>query len=222
MDLDTTMSKNSHQKILEQFRQGKADILIGTQMIAKGHDFPNVTLVGILAADLSLHMASYRASEITFQLITQAAGRAGRDELQGEVFIQTYSPEHYSIVLAAKQYYETFYEQEIQIREMMEYPPFSNIFTVLLSGKNEKEVKESAIYLANIMLYYNRKGQFQILGPAPAILSKFRQEYRWRILIKCTQEELLRDFVLYCCQKWYAHKKWDVLLNLTMNPVNVV
>ena len=222
MDLDTTMSKNSHQKILEQIRQGKADILIGTQMIAKGHDFPNVTLVGILAADLSLHMASYRASEITFQLITQAAGRAGRDELAGEVFIQTYSPEHYSIVLAAKQYYETFYEQEIQIRQMMEYPPFSNIFTVLLFGKNEKEVKESAIYLADIMLYYNRKGLFQILGPAPAILSKFRQEYRWRILIKCTQEELLRDFVLYCCQKWSAHKKWDVLLNLTMNPVNVV
>ncbi len=102
MDLIQLPLKNSHQKILEQFGKGKADILIGTQMIAKGHDFPNVTLVGILAADLSLHMASYRASEISFQLITQAAGRAGRDELSGEVFIQTYSPEHYSILLAAK------------------------------------------------------------------------------------------------------------------------
>ncbi len=222
MDLDTTTSKNSHQKILEQFGKGKADILIGTQMIAKGHDFPNVTLVGILAADLSLHMASYRASEISFQLITQAAGRAGRDELSGEVFIQTYSPEHYSILLAARQDYEAFYEQEIQIRKMMNYPPYCNIFTVVFSGKNEKEVIESARYLTDIMLYYNRKKQFEILGPTPAILSKFRQEYRWRLLIKCTEEELLRQFVIYCCEKWYSHKKWDVLLNLTMNPVNVV
>ncbi len=222
MDLDTTTSKNSHQKILEQFGKGRADILVGTQMIAKGHDFPNVTLVGILAADLSLNMASYRASEISFQLITQAAGRAGRDELAGEVFIQTYSPEHYSILLAAQQDYETFYEKEMQIRDMMDYPPFSNIFTVVFSGKNEKEVIESAMYLSEIMIYYNRKKQFEILGPTPAILSKVKQEYRWRILVKCKEEERLRQFALYCCEKWQQHKKWDVLLNLTMNPVNVV
>lgn len=222
MDLDTTASKNSHQKILEQFGKGRADILIGTQMIAKGHDFPNVTLVGVLAADLSLHMASYRASEMSFQLITQAAGRAGRDELAGEVFIQTYSPEHYSILLAAEQNYEAFYEKEMQIRDMMNYPPFSHIFTVVFSGKNEKEVIESAIYLADIMIYYNRKKQFEILGPTPAILSKLKQEYRWRILIKCKEEERLRQFALYCCEKWQNSKKWNVVLNLTMNPVNVV
>ena len=198
MDSDTTMTKNSHQKILEQFRQGNADILIGTQMIAKGHDFANVTLVGVLAADLSLHMSSYRASEISFQLITQAAGRAGRDELPGQVFIQTYDPEHYSIVLAAKQDYEAFYKQEIQMRKMMAYPPFSHIFTVLLSAKQEKEVIESARYLADIMVYYNRKGKLQILGPTPAVLSKFRQEYRWRILIKCQDEEVLKQFVIFC------------------------
>ena len=221
MDLDTTTSKNSHQKILEQFGKGKADIVIGTQMIAKGHDFPNVTVVGILAADLSLHMASYRASEISFQLITQVAGRAGRDELPGEVFIQTYSPEHYSILLAAKQDYNAFYKQEMQIRQLMQYPPFAHIFTVVFSGKNEKEVIESAGYLASIMLYYNRKKQFEVLGPTPAALSKFRQEYRWRILVKCQEEERLQKFVLYCCEKWYE-KKWNVLLNLTMNPVNVV
>ena len=105
---------------------------------------------------------------------------------------------------------------------MMNYPPYCHIFTVVFSGKNEKEVIESARYLADIMLYYNRKKQFEILGPTPAILSKFRQEYRWRILIKCPEEELLRQFVVYCCEKWYALKKWDVLLNLTMDPVNVV
>lgn len=222
MDSDTTMTKNSHQKILEQFGQGKADILIGTQMIAKGHDFANVTLVGILAADLSLHMSSYRASEISFQLITQAAGRAGRDELPGQVFIQTYDPEHYSIVLAAKQDYEAFYKQEIQMRKMMAYPPFSHIFAVLLSAKEEKEVIESARYLADIMLYYNRKKKLQILGPTPAVLSKFRQEYRWRILIKCEEEEVLRQFVVFCCEKWKKAKKWNVALHLTMNPIDVV
>ena len=123
MDMDTTKEKDGHEKILSAFADGEADILIGTQMIVKGHDFPNVTLVGILAADLSLYADDYRASERTFQLLTQAAGRAGRAEVPGEVVIQTYDPDHYCIRTAAAQDYERFYEEEIGYRMVAGYPP---------------------------------------------------------------------------------------------------
>ena len=123
MDYDTTRAKGSYEKILSSFAAHEADILVGTQMIVKGHDFANVTLVGVLAADLSLHANDYRAGERTFQLLTQAAGRAGRGDKPGEVVIQTYSPEHYSIQTAAKQDYHAFYKEEISYRSLMRYPP---------------------------------------------------------------------------------------------------
>ena len=223
MDMDTTTGKHSHQQILEQFGSGKADIMIGTQMIAKGHDFPNVTLVGILAADLSLHQNSYHAAETCFQLITQAAGRSGRGEIPGRVFIQSYQPEHYSIQCAAKQDYKRFYEEEIILRRQMEYPPFSSLFTVLISGGDEKEVIEGAQCLGHIMNAYNRKGRFTILGPTPAVLSKLKNEYRWRIIVKCKEEEPLRNFGIYCINKWKAYRSWrGLLLNITMNPLTIV
>ena len=130
MDLDTTKNKDGHEKILSAFANGEADILIGTQMIVKGHDFPGVTLVGILAADMSLYGDDYRSGERTFQLLVQAAGRAGRGNLPGEVVIQTYSPEHYSIVNAAKQDYESFYEEEISYRRLG-YPPAAGLMAIL-------------------------------------------------------------------------------------------
>ena len=137
MDMDTTKRKNSHEQILSVFSDGEADILVGTQMIVKGHDFANVTLVGVLAADLSLHANDYRAGERTFQLLTQAAGRAGRGDKPGEVVIQTYSPEHYSIQTAAKQDYHAFYKEEISYRSLMRYPPEWQMLVVFASGEDK-------------------------------------------------------------------------------------
>lgn len=139
MDADTTRTKESYEKILSAFADEKADILVGTQMIVKGHDFPNVTLVGILAADLSLNQNDYRAGERTFQLLTQAAGRAGRGEKPGEVVIQTYQPDHYSIVHAARQDYKSFYEEEIAYRELMQYPPAAHMLAVLVTSREQEQ-----------------------------------------------------------------------------------
>ena len=141
MDMDTTSKKGGHEKILSAFFNQEADILIGTQMIVKGHDFPNVTLVGILAADMSLYASDYRAAERTFQLLTQAAGRSGRGAIAGEVIIQTYTPEHYSIITAQSQDYKAFYEQEIMYRTLLNYPPVCNMLLVKLSSKDEKALE---------------------------------------------------------------------------------
>ena len=201
MDADTTTGKNGHARILELFGKGKADILIGTQMIAKGHDFPNVTLVGILAADLSLNLGTYQAAENCFQLITQAAGRAGRGELPGQVFIQTYQPENHSIRMAAAQDYEGFYQEEILLRQAMEYPPFSHIFSVLITGEMEQEVILAAQRLGAFMNHYAERAGCTVVGPAPAPLPKFRGEFRWQIFAKGTDAERLKAFVLYTVEQ---------------------
>ena len=201
MDADTTTGKNGHARILELFGKGKADILIGTQMIAKGHDFPNVTLVGILAADLSLNLGTYQAAENCFQLITQAAGRAGRGELAGRVFIQTYQPENHAIRMAAAQDYEGFYQEEILLRQAMEYPPFSHIFSVLITGKMEQEVILAAQRLGAFMNHYAERAGCTVVGPAPAPLPKFRGEFRWQIFAKGTDAERLKAFVLYTVEQ---------------------
>lgn len=201
MDADTTTGKNGHARILELFGKGKADILIGTQMIAKGHDFPNVTLVGILAADLSLNLGTYQAAETCFQLITQAAGRAGRGELAGRVFIQTYQPENHAIRMAAAQDYEGFYEEEILLRQAMEYPPFSHIFSVLITGEMEQEVILAAQRLGAYMNHYAERAGCTVVGPAPAPLPKFRGEFRWQIFAKGTDAERLKAFVLYTVEQ---------------------
>lgn len=206
MDADTTTGKNGHARILELFGKGKADILIGTQMIAKGHDFPNVTLVGILAADLSLNLGTYQAAENCFQLITQAAGRAGRGELPGQVFIQTYQPENHAIRMAAAQDYEGFYQEEILLRQAMEYPPFSHIFSVLITGEMEQEVILAAQRLGAFMNHYAERAGCTVVGPAPAPLPKFRGEFRWQIFAKGTDAERLKAFVLYTVE----HTKKDV------------
>lgn len=201
MDADTTTGKNGHARILELFGKGKADILIGTQMIAKGHDFPNVTLVGILAADLSLNLGTYQAAENCFQLITQAAGRAGRGELPGQVFIQTYQPENHAIRMAAAQDYEGFYQEEILLRQAMEYPPFSHIFSVLITGEMEQEVILAAQRLGAFMNHYAERAGCTVVGPAPAPLPKFRGEFRWQIFAKGTDAERLKAFALYTVEQ---------------------
>ena len=184
MDLDTTRAKDGYEKILSAFANREADILIGTQMIVKGHDFPGVTLVGVLAADLSLYTDDYQAGERTFQLLTQAAGRAGRGEVPGEVVIQTYSPDHYSIEMAARQDYEGFYEQEMQYRSLMGYPPCSQLLAVLMTGEEEEHLHLAAEYLKGFALRLDKERKLQVIGPASPYVGKVNDRYRRTLYIK--------------------------------------
>jgi len=192
MDMDTTKEKDGHEKILETFANEEADILIGTQMIVKGHDFPNVTLVGVLAADMSLYADDYRAGERTFQLLTQAAGRAGRGRAKGEVVIQTYSPEHYAIQTAARQDYEAFYEEEIAYRELMGYPPAEELLAILVAGEDENMLETACDYLKKYAERVNRSRAI-IIGPATPYVGKVNDVYRKIIYIKHGKYEVLTN-----------------------------
>lgn len=184
MDADTTRGKDGHAEILRAFGNREADILIGTQMIVKGHDFPNVTLVGILAADLSLHVSDYRAAERTFQLLVQAAGRAGRGKEPGEVVIQTYDPEHYAIVCAADQAYEPFYEQEMAYRRLSLYPPAGSMMAVHVSGADEAHLAVAAGYLAKFICQVSGRCEAAVIGPADEPIAKINDIYRKAIYVK--------------------------------------
>ncbi len=195
MDADTTKTKDSYEKILAAFGNGEADVLVGTQMIVKGHDFPNVTLVGVLAADLSLSVGDYRAGERTFQLLTQAAGRAGRGTEAGEVVIQTYQPEHYAVVHAANQDYEAFYNEEIIYRDLMQYPPVAHMLAVQIFAAQEEEGRRLAEYLGHrtrrLSEAEERFGRLQIIGPSPAGIGKVKDIYRFVFYIKEESYEAL-------------------------------
>lgn len=191
MDLDTTSKKGGHEEILTAFSEGEADILIGTQMIVKGHDFPNVTLVGVLAADLSLNTPDYRSAERTFQLLTQAAGRAGRDFRSGDVVIQTYSPEHYSIVTAANQDYEAFYRQEMAYRRLMKYPPASGLLTVQFSSRQESLLSEAAAAAAGFIASLADQERVQVIGPVEASVYKINDIYRKILYLKQENYDIL-------------------------------
>ena len=183
MDADTTKRKEDYDAILESFANGDADILIGTQMIVKGHDFPNVTLMGVLAADLSLFAPDYRSAERTFQLLTQAAGRAGRGGGGGEVVIQTYQPEHYAVVTAAAQDYDAFYRQEIRYRTAMHYPPMGNMLVLLASAPREETVEQS-LAAARAFLEKEKKPGASLIGPSPASRRKLNDLYRGVLYVK--------------------------------------
>lgn len=193
MDMDTTTGKEGHEKILSAFANHEADILIGTQMIVKGHDFPDVTLVGVLAADMSLYSGSYMAAERTFQLLTQAAGRAGRGDTPGEVVIQTYTPDNYSIKTAQAQDYNAFYEEEIAYRRLMEYPPISNMLKVSIASKNEKILDAAADYIKN---NHNRfhGSEINVYDPVNAGIYKINDIYTKLIYAKAQDYEALTDF----------------------------
>lgn len=189
MDADTTRTKDSHEQILAAFAAGEADVLVGTQMIVKGHDFPNVTLVGVLAADLSLSVGDYRAGERTFQLLTQAAGRAGRGSEPGEVVIQTYQPEHYAVTYAAAQDYQGFYQEEILYREMMGYPPVAHMLAVQIYAASEEQGGALARQLASQAGAFVDESQpcgkrMMIVGPAPAGIGKVNDIYRFVFYVK--------------------------------------
>ena len=191
MDMDTTRTKNGHEKILSAFQNQEADILIGTQMIVKGHDFPNVTLVGILAADLSLYADDYKAGERTFQLLTQAAGRAGRGEKQGNVIIQTYDPEHYCIQASAKQDYQAFYEEEMSYRMLADYPPAVFMISIHGSGKDEDHLQKAMEYLVKVTERMPEKRAVKIFGPVSESIGKIQDEYRKVIYIKAEEQNVL-------------------------------
>ena len=194
MDVDTTSRKGSHEKLLQQFQERKADILLGTQMIAKGLDFANVTLVGVLSADTMLNLPDFRSSEKTFQLLTQVSGRAGRHELPGEVIIQSYTPEHYSIVLAAKQYYDDFFVHEMHIRRQNHYPPYYYIALITISHEDLMKTVSVADRISN----YLRQGLSKeaiILGPAASPIPRINNRYRYQCLIKYKREPQLHDLL---------------------------
>ncbi len=236
MDGDTTRTKDSYEAILSAFAAGEADVLVGTQMIVKGHDFPNVTLVGVLAADLSLSAGDYRAAERTFQLLTQAAGRAGRGHKPGEVVIQTYQPDHYAVVHAGRQDYEGFYEEELLYRELMEYPPASHMLAVqILSGDRaaaESLAKEAAA-LAGRFTTDRRRHRVRLLGPSPAGIERINDIFRFVFYVKCANYDTLieikdhieewqsrgeRDKALK--EEYFSRKGEGPLLQFDFDPMN--
>jgi primosomal protein N' (replication factor Y) len=188
MDVDTTKTKGSHERIFYDFKNGKADILIGTQMISKGFDIPNVTLVGVILADVTLNIPDFRSGEKTFQLLTQVAGRAGRGEKAGRVIIQTYEDNNYSIKAAKLQNYLMFYNEEIQYREIFKYPPFTHLMNIVIYGKEKQKVIENAAKIYNVVKNtinkFEIKSYNKVLGPSSAPLEKIKNNYRWQIIIK--------------------------------------
>ncbi|GAE86839.1 helicase PriA [Acetivibrio straminisolvens JCM 21531] len=194
-------------------------------MIAKGHDFPNVTLVGVLAADSILNAGDFKAAERTFQLLTQVAGRAGRGTIPGRVIIQTYNTDNYSIVCACEQDYISFYNNEILVREKLLYPPFTHLASLILSGINDKQVLNRALFVKNeLCKHFKDDGsKKQILGPLRAPLSKIKNKYRWRIVIKCEESDKLIDVLTKVSDSYYSNSaKNSVALSVDINPVNML
>lgn len=195
MDADTTSAKGAHERILSDFAKGKADILIGTQMIVKGHDFPKVTLVGIIAADMSLYASEYDCAERTFELLTQAEGRAGRGDIAGDVVVQTYDPSHYAIVNAVKQDYESFYSQEAEFRRMLGYPPFVNMLSISMSCEDEELLSETALGLESALNGAMKTSKLPedtvIIGPVNAGIYKVNDIYRKILYIKHPNHDII-------------------------------
>ncbi len=222
MDLDTTKEKNGHEKILAAFANEEADILVGTQMIVKGHDFPNVTLVGVLAADMSLYSDDYRAGERTFQLLTQAEGRAGRGTKEGEAVIQTYSPEHYAITTAAAQDYEAFYREEIRYRELMGYPPVENLLAVLASCKDEAHLEKGCAYLKEYILRICKREEVDVIGPAAPGIGKINDIYRKVLYLKTERYDTLVKIKNRLEQYIELNSGFNTIrIQFDFNPMNV-
>lgn len=230
MDADTTRTKGSYEKILSSFANEEADILIGTQMIVKGHDFPNVTLVGILLADQSLNASDYRSAERTFQLLTQAAGRAGRGKYPGDVVIQTYEPEHYSIVHAAHQNYEEFYREEMVYRKLLRYPPAEHLLAIQIISRSEEHASlfahKARALLEQLTAAAREKNPDRLLfiGPAPAVLEKLRDEYRYVIYVKSPDYDTLivcKDGVEAAAERAVkASREMDTMFQFDFDPIN--
>ena len=220
MDIDTVTKKNSHEEILNKFKNENIDILIGTQMVVKGHHFPNVTLVGVIAADSSLYIEDYRANERTFQILTQVAGRAGRENLPGKVIVQTYNPDNFSIECSKKQDYAIFYETEIELRKQLKYPPFCDIISIGLSDKEENKIRiiSEQLYKEINGLIKKYKLGVMVYKPLPCPIDKIKNKYRWRIILKGKLNNKLIDVINYSIEN--SNNK-GIRIIVDTNPTNL-
>ena len=212
MDADTVSATNSHERILERFGQNKAHVLLGTQMVAKGLNLPDVTLVGVLDADLGLYTDSFRASETTFNMLTQVVGRAGRGDTPGEAIIQTMVPEHKVITLAANQDYDSFYELELQMRRVQNVPPFGDLALLTITGQEESRVLHGAVKLRdslNLLLKIpDYAGEVcTVLGPAPCPVAKINYNYRYRLTLRCKMTKKLRMLLAHLLRQFSKDKE---------------
>ena len=220
LDRDTASAKRQYEAILQGFREASYDILVGTQMIAKGHDIPNVTLVGVVSADVGLGLPDFRAAERTFQLLTQVAGRAGRGSLPGIVLIQTINPDHYAIRMAAAQDYLTFYEKELQFRRMMHYPPFSAMANILVRSEQQEQAMRLSTELGHFLTPAPEK--IKILGPAEAPVTRLKNEYRYQFLIKAASRTALNE-MLRRAQTFARERKWSATaLVIDVDPLTLL
>ncbi len=220
MDVDTTRAKNSHESIYNSFKNGEADILIGTQMVSKGLDFKNVTLVGVLAADMSLNLPDYRAAERTYQIITQVAGRAGRGEDEGKVIVQSYTPNHYSLKFAKEEDYESLFYEEIKLRRLMANPPFGKILLINGASKSEEKLRNFMYILADNLKKIVLE-DLSMLGPVPCIITKLKENYRWQIIIKGNFNDEFSEKVkdtLYILNKSVYN---EIRISIDINPNNM-
>ena len=222
MDIDTVTKKNSHEEILDKFKNENIDILIGTQRVVIGHHFPNVTLVGVIAADSSLNIDDYRANERTFQILTQVAGRAGREQLDGKVIIQTYNPDNFSIICAQKQDYKMFYNTEIALREQLKYPPFCDIILIGFNSLNEKEIIEASTRVYNYLKARLGEQEFYVLKPMPSPIDKIQNRFRWRIIIKGNMTESANSVINTCLKKFYDSNYKNTRISVDVNPNNMI
>lgn len=220
MDIDTTGKKQSHEDILRSFEENKTDILIGTQMVSKGLDFENVTLVGVVSADTMLHIDDFRSAERTFDILEQVTGRAGRGKKAGRAVIQTYSPEHEAVVYATEHNYEAFFESEIKLRNVLWYPPFCSMTAICFSGRYVNEVSECAKEFAEMLNECN--GKMQILGPIPSAVAKIKGKHRWQILLKCENSDRISAKLVDIKNKLNGNDNYkNTLIVIDKNPIHV-
>jgi len=217
MDMDTMHYRYAAEKIFNAFRQRKVDILVGTQLVAKGWDFPQVTLVGIISADTALNLPDFRSAERTFSLITQVAGRSGRGTKGGEVIVQTYNPDHYSIRLALKHDYHSFYEREMEFRKELNYPPVTNLVLILVRGKEEKKVITTSEKIGSLLK--REINRATILGPAPAVLDKIAGKYRWQIIVKTTD---MKDIGEFFQRHSLGFEEKGIEISVDVDPLNML
>ena len=222
MDVDTVTKKNSHEVILNKFKDENIDILIGTQMVVKGHHFPNVTLVGVITADTSLNIDDYRANERTFQILTQVAGRAGREEKEGKVIIQSYTPDNFSIVASKKQDYDLFYETEIALRKQLKYPPFCDIILISFNSSKENEIKSVSNFVYEYLNQNLDLKEFNIFKPTPSPIDKIQNRYRWRIILKGNIDEKSNSILNKCLRIIYSRNLKNTRVDIDVNPNNMM
>ncbi|MBO4292851.1 MAG: primosomal protein N' [Clostridia bacterium] len=218
MDVDTVTKKNSHEEILNKFKNENIDILIGTQMVVKGHHFPNVTLVGVITADSSLNIDDYRANERTFQILTQVAGRAGRENKKGKVIIQSYTPENFSIECSKKQDYEMFYKTEIALRKQLKYPPFCDILLISFNSTNEKEIQNLSANMFNYLKQELNEEEFKIFKPMPCPVDKIQNRFRWRIIVKGNVDEKTNAILNKALRIVYNQNLKNTRVSIDVNP----